>query len=103
VGESGAKVFVPPTTKSLAIAATGRGTRQTVRTDAYGFPRSGAGRVKRVFGFQTGDLVRLVQPKGKYTGEHVGRLASITLLPQLGLDFHKNEAFYIFNPLIFRT
>jgi 5-methylcytosine-specific restriction endonuclease McrA len=77
VGESGTKVFVPPTTKSLAIAATGRGTRQTVRTDAYGFPRSGAGRVKRVFGFQTGDLVRLVQPKGKYAGEHVGRLASI--------------------------
>ena len=27
----------------------------------------------------------------------------IALLPQLGLDFHKNEAFYIFNPLIFRT
>jgi hypothetical protein len=28
---------------------------------------------------------------------------NLTLLPQLGLDFHKNEAFYIFNPLIFRT
>jgi hypothetical protein len=77
VGESGAKVFVPPTTKPLAIAATGRGTRQTVRTDAYGFPRNGAGRVKRVFGFQTGDLVHLIQPKGKYAGEHVGRLAGI--------------------------
>jgi hypothetical protein len=27
--------------------------------------------------FQTGDLVRLNQPKGKYAGEHVGRLAGI--------------------------
>jgi hypothetical protein len=43
----------------------------------YGFPRNGAGRVKRVFEFQTGDLVRLIQPKGKYAGEHVGRLAGI--------------------------
>ncbi len=77
VGEFGAKVFVLPTTKPLAITATGRGTRQTVRTDAYGFPRNGAGRVKRVFGFQTGDLARLIQPKGKYAGEHVGRLAGI--------------------------
>src|SRR5918992_2390852 len=77
VGESGAKVFVPLTTKPLVIAATGRGTRQTVRTDAYGFPRNRAGRVKRIFGFQTGDLVQLLQPKGKYAGEHVGRLAGI--------------------------
>jgi hypothetical protein len=28
---------------------------------------------------------------------------ALTLLPQLGLDFHKNKTFCAFNPLIFRT
>lgn len=77
VGESGSSVIIREGHKALQIKATGRGTRQVVRTDAYGFPRNKAGRVKRVFGFQTGDIVRLLQPKGKYAGEHKGRLAGI--------------------------
>ena len=77
VGESGATVTLNPDMRPLLIKATGHGTRQTVRSDKYGFQRGGAGRVKRVNGFQTGDLVRLNQPKGKYAGEHVGRLAGI--------------------------
>jgi hypothetical protein len=28
---------------------------------------------------------------------------TLALLPQLGLDFHKNKTFCVFNPLIFRT
>lgn len=43
----------------------------------YGFPREAAGRVKRVQGLQTGDLVRLDQPKGNYAGTHVERLSGI--------------------------
>jgi 5-methylcytosine-specific restriction endonuclease McrA len=77
VGESGHKVYIPTKLKPLIITATGRGTRQVVRTDKYGFPRTKAGRVKRVHGFQTGDLVRLQQPSGKYAGTYVGRLAGI--------------------------
>ena len=77
VGEDGAAVKLDPQAVPLAIAATGRGRRQVVRTDKYGFPRGGAGRVKRVQGLQTGDLVRLEQPKGKYAGTHVARLAGI--------------------------
>lgn len=77
VGETGAAVAIPADFQPLLIKATGRGTRQVVRTDRYGFPRGGAGRCKRVFGFQTGDLVRLVQPAGKYAGTHVGRLAGV--------------------------
>jgi len=77
VGENGAAVFIKPGFKPLQIKATGRGTHQTVRTDKYGFPRGKAGRCKRVHGFQTGDLVRLVQPSGKYAGEYVGRLSGI--------------------------
>jgi hypothetical protein len=59
------------------LSATGRGKRQGVMTDRYGFPRGAAGRIKRVFGFQTGDFVRPVQPKGKYAGTWTGRLAGI--------------------------
>lgn len=77
VGGTGASVHIPEDFRPLAIKSTGRGTRQVVRSDRYGFPRGSAGRCKRVFGFQTGDLVRLDQPRGKYAGTHVGRLAGI--------------------------
>ena len=61
----------------LRIKAMGRGTRQVVGTERYGFPRSAPGWVKRVEGFQTGDLVRLIQPRGKYAGSHTGRFAGV--------------------------
>jgi len=77
IGTSGESVQIPVGFQALGIKAMGRGTRQTVRTDKYGFPKGKAGRVKRVHGFQTGDLVKLVQPKGKFAGTHVGRLAGI--------------------------
>ena len=77
VGESGEQVTIDEGYRALPIKATGRGTRQTVRTDKYGFPRGKAGRCKRVKEFQTGDLVRLTQPKGKYAGIHTGMLAGI--------------------------
>ena len=48
-----------------------------VRSDRFGFPRGKAGRVKRVHGSQTGDWVRLNQPKGKYQGSWRGRLLGI--------------------------
>jgi hypothetical protein len=77
VGKTGARVVIAPAFAPITITATGRGTRQVVRSDRYGFPRGAAGRGKRVLGFQTGDLVRLVQPTGKYAGLHVGRLAGV--------------------------
>ncbi len=86
VGETGASVHIPNVLKLLHIKALGRGKRQVVQTDKYGFPRGKAclraphrqaGRIKRVFGFQTGDVVKLVQPHGKYAGTHFGRLVGI--------------------------
>jgi len=77
VGDSGATVTLNADARPLRIKAMGHGTRQTVRTDKFGFPRGKAGRVKRVHGFQTGDLVKLVQPQGKYAGTHIGRLAGV--------------------------
>jgi len=85
VGETGARVHIPGGFVPLQIKATGRGTRQVVRTDRYGFPRSAAGRCKRVQGFQTGDGVRLEQPNGKYTGTHTGWLAGIRITGQFDI------------------
>ncbi|GJL52947.1 MAG: hypothetical protein NPIRA02_00790 [Nitrospirales bacterium] len=77
VGVNGIQVHLDPKTQPLNITATGRGTRQVVKTDAFGFPRTQAGRVKRVRGFQTGDLVQLTQPHGKYAGRWIGALSSV--------------------------
>ncbi len=59
----------------LAIGATGRGSYQRTRPDAFGFPRGFLTRTKRHSGFATGDLVRADVPTGKKTGTHVGRVA----------------------------
>jgi hypothetical protein len=76
VGASGGSVSLNGI-KPFTITATGHGQRQVVRTDRYGFPRGAAGRVKRSYDFQTGDIAKLRVPKGKYAGTHVGRIAGI--------------------------
>lgn len=85
VGESGERVTIRDGFKPLIITAKGRGTHQVVRTDKYGFPRGKAGRIKRAFGFSTGDRVKLAQPAGKYAGVHVGRLAGIRATGQFDI------------------
>lgn len=77
VGESGEQVVIRERMKPLVITAKGRGQHQVVSTDKFGFPRGRAGRIKRVHGFSTGDLVKLIQPKGKYAGTYTARLAGI--------------------------
>ena len=58
----------------LLIEATGHGTRQMCGTDEHGFPTRHRQRKKVHWGYQTGDLVRAVVPRGKYAGVHVGRV-----------------------------
>ena len=60
---------------TMAIKATGRGSYQRTRLDKYGFPRGYLTRQKRIKGFQTGDTVKAVVPKGKKTGTYTGRVA----------------------------
>lgn len=63
-------------TQTLYVHCTGRGTYQRQHSDAYGFPRGAPKmRTKRVRGFGTGDIVRATQPRGKYAGTYVGRVA----------------------------
>lgn len=65
------------TEKPLLITSRGRGKRQVCRVNKYGFPCAKAGRIKRAYGFSTGDQVRLNQPRGKYAGIWEGFLAGI--------------------------
>jgi 5-methylcytosine-specific restriction endonuclease McrA len=90
VGRSGERVYITPNHAPLVIRAIGRGSRQMCGTDKYGFPIRHRARQKRVFGFQTGDLVRAVVPQGKYAGTHVGRV-TIRRRPSFrlnGFDVH---------------
>jgi len=74
VGISGLGVMLNPEMQVLRIKATGRGTRQMCQTDKYGFPKRHRGNEKRYLGYQTGDIVKAVVPRGKHTGTHVGRI-----------------------------
>ena len=60
---------------TLAIKATGRGSYQRTRLDAFGFPRGYLTRSKRIKDFQTGDMVCAKVPTGKKAGIHTGRVA----------------------------
>jgi len=75
VGESGEHVGLDPAQAILAAKANGFGNRQACGTDKFGFPFRWRSRVKKVHGFQTGDIVRAEVPKGKNAGSHVGRVA----------------------------
>ena len=76
VGEDGARVYIDPKMRALAAKATGRGTRQTQRVNAYGFPRGAAKTARRRHGYSTGDVVRAFVTKGKAPGQHRGRIAA---------------------------
>ena len=59
---------------TLSIKSTGRGCYQRTRLNAHGFPRGYLMRKKNVQGFQTGDMVKAVVPKGKRKGNYFGRV-----------------------------
>lgn len=75
VGASGARVALDSAQKPLQIKSMGRQSRQMCRPDKYGFPRTGAKQGRTVKGFQTGDIVKAIVPKGKFLGSYVGRIA----------------------------
>lgn len=74
----------------LLITATGHGRRQMCATDKYGFPKQHKARQASFLGYRTGDMVKAVVPKGKYSGTHTGRIA-IRFRPSFrlnGFDVH---------------
>jgi len=60
---------------TLAIKANGRGSYKRTLLTKHGFPRGYLMRQKHVQGFQTGDMVRAVVPKGAKAGIWLGRVA----------------------------
>jgi hypothetical protein len=60
---------------TLCIKSTGRGSYQRTRVTSSGFPRGYLTRQRRIFGFQTGDMVRADVVKGKKIGRYTGRVA----------------------------
>ena len=74
VGESGALVRLDPKACVLRVKAMGHGARQMCGTDKYGFPVRHRLNKSVHFGFQTGDIVRAVVPRGKFAGVQTGRI-----------------------------
>lgn len=58
----------------LLITATGHGSRRKCNVNELGFPCSKPKGSKKVNGFQTGDLVRAVVPRGSKQGAYVERV-----------------------------
>lgn len=75
VGETGEHVHIDRDIAPLIIMAKGHGNRQMCGTDKHGFPIKHRTRSKFFAGFQTGDMVRAVVPKGKYIGIYTGSVA----------------------------
>ena len=74
----------------VLIAAEGRQSRQMCLMNKFGFPRTKPKQSRLSHGFQTGDLVKAIIPKGTYAGTHAGRIA-IRSRPSFhlnGIDVH---------------
>jgi 5-methylcytosine-specific restriction endonuclease McrA len=89
VGKSTPKLIVKGV-KPLLITANGHGSRQSCRTDKFGFPSRHVPREKIHFNFQTGDIVKAVVTTGKKIGNYVGKVAirssgSLNISPKNGL------------------
>ncbi|MGB0384323.1 MAG: RNA-guided endonuclease IscB [Ardenticatenaceae bacterium] len=86
VGKTGEKVKIPDKFTPLYIKAIGRGNRQKCAVTSDGFPRTKLNKktgkrerqkprgAKRVYGFQTGDIVKGKVTRGKNKGTYIGRL-----------------------------
>lgn len=75
VGETDLGVDLDVDMQILKIKAMGHGSRQMATTDKYGFPKSHKARVKKPFGFMSGDICKAVITKGKWKGfVGVGRI-----------------------------
>ncbi|HBE18271.1 MAG TPA: HNH endonuclease [Cyanobacteria bacterium UBA11149] len=76
--------------KPLLITASGHGSRQSCRTDKFGFPIRYCPRIKVHFGFQTGDIVKANMTSGKYIGQFLGRI-TIRSRPSFSLKTTANK------------
>ncbi|GAC1353782.1 MAG: hypothetical protein NVS4B11_21890 [Ktedonobacteraceae bacterium] len=104
VGTSTPDVLRVDRVKPLLITADGHSNRQMCLMDRYGFPRTKPkARQKSYLGFQTGDMVKAVIPRGKYKGPHEGRIAirfrpsfhfnTFDVAPKYLRSIHRNDGY----------
>lgn len=74
VGASTPEVLHVSTVVPLIIKAAGHGRRQMCVSDPFGFPSQHKARHKSFMGYQTGDMVKAIIPKGRYVGTYEGRI-----------------------------
>lgn len=75
VGQSTPEKLYFKTKDVLYIKAKGRGSHCRTNVNKYGFPRGYLSRQKYFFGFQTGNMIKAIIPKGKYKGIRYGEVA----------------------------
>ena len=75
IGKSTPTSLFFKTDEVLFIKNLGRGSYKRTTLDKYGFPRAYLPRQKYFFGFQSGDMVKAIVPKGKYKGTWYGSVA----------------------------
>ena len=75
VGKSTPEKLIIRGVTHVLIQAVGHGSRQSCRTDKYGFPSRHVPRKKIHFGFQTGDIVKAIVKTGKKVGSYIGKVA----------------------------
>lgn len=75
IGKSTPEEIMFKTDNILYIKALGRGRYGRTTLNKYGFPRAYIPRQKYFFGFQSGDMVKAIVPKGKYRGTWFGSVA----------------------------
>jgi 5-methylcytosine-specific restriction endonuclease McrA len=88
VGDSGKNVKIHGVTR-LELKAMGRGNRQVTRVNKFGFPNAAPKKHKRIHGFSTGDLVKVVILKGKYVGSYISTIIGIR--DRGNFDFKHND------------
>ncbi len=75
IGQSTPNKLYFKTNDVLYIKALGRGSYSRTTLDKYGFPKAYLPRQKYFFGFMSGDMVKVVVPKGKNKGVWYGSVA----------------------------
>jgi 5-methylcytosine-specific restriction endonuclease McrA len=88
VGESGQNVKIHGVI-CLELKAMGRGNRQVTRVNKFGFPCATPKKHKRIHGFSTGDLVKVVILKGKYVGSYISTITGVR--DRGDFDFKHND------------
>lgn len=78
IGKSTPNNLIFKTDEVLFIKNLGRGAYQRTTLNKYGFPRAYLPRTKYFFGFQSGDIIKAIIPKGKNKGTWLGSVACRT-------------------------